>query len=128
MQIKKVLMVDDDPSIRKVANLSLTRVGKWEVVLASSGAEALEMLPTSNPDVILLDIMMPGMDGPTTLSRLREECPEFTNTPVIFMTAKVLRHEIESYSKLGALGVIIKPFDPLTLPKEIITMVGGTPE
>ena len=122
MQIGRVMMVDDDPSIRKIGEICLTRVGKWEVALASSGQEALDMGPTFRPDLILLDVMMPGMDGTTTIKLLQEQ-EETASIPVIFMTAKVQSHEVEKYSKLGALGVITKPFDPMTLPSEIMALV-----
>jgi len=118
MQIDRVLMVDDDPAIRKIGQLCLTRVGKWEVVIAASGPEALRLSVEFRPDVILLDVMMPGMDGPTTF-RLLQENVDVGHTPVIFMTAKVQTQELESYSKLGAAGVISKPFDPMKLPNEI---------
>jgi CheY-like chemotaxis protein len=118
MQIDRVLMVDDDAAIRKIGEICLTRIGKWQVLMASSGPEALKLGPEFAPDVILLDVMMPGMDGPTTLKLLQENAV-MTGTPVIFMTAKVQSHEIETYSKLGAVGVITKPFDPMKLPFEI---------
>ena len=116
--IERILMVDDDPAIRKIGEICLSRVGRWEVKIASSGHEALEIGPDFRPDVILLDVMMPGMDGPATLKRLQENA-QVCATPVIFMTAKVQSHEIDAYSKLGAAGVISKPFDPMTLPSEI---------
>jgi len=118
MNIEKILMVDDDPSILMIAQISLTKVGKWTVQTAESGIKALDMLPSYKPDVILLDVMMPGMDGPTTFRKLREN-EELAGTPVIFMTAKVQTREVESYCQLGAAGVISKPFDPMTLPGEI---------
>ena len=118
MQIERVLMVDDDPAIRKIGEICLSRVGHWQVMMACSGSEALEVGPGFRPDVILLDVMMPGMDGPATLKRLQANA-EVGDTPVIFMTAKVQSHEIDAYSKLGAAGVISKPFDPMTLPSEI---------
>lgn len=118
MEIQKVLMVDDDQDIRRICQVSLTHVGKWKVFLASSGFEALETASREKPDVILLDVMMPGMDGPTTLSKLRED-PDLAAVPVILMTAKVQKHEVEKYTSLGAAGVISKPFDPMTLPAEI---------
>jgi len=118
MQIERVLMVDDDPSIRKIGELCLSKVGKWQVLMASSGQEALQIGPAFNPDVIILDVMMPGMDGPTTFKLLQENAA-ISKTPVIFMTAKVQTHELESYSSLGAAGVIGKPFDPMKLPAEI---------
>ena len=118
MQIERVLMVDDDPAIRKIGEICLSRVGRWQVLMASSGPEALAVGPDFRPDVILLDVMMPGMDGPATLKHLQANL-DVSGTPVIFMTAKVQSHEIDAYSKLGAAGVISKPFDPMTLPAEI---------
>lgn len=122
MQIEKVLLIDDDPSIRKIAAISLSRIGKWQVVVAESGTEALEIVSREKPDIILLDVMMPGMDGPTTLKLLRER-RSINNTPVIFMTAKLQKHEVESYCLIGAAGVIAKPFDPLTLASQIRTIM-----
>jgi two-component system OmpR family response regulator len=118
MHIERVLMVDDDPAIRKIGEICLTRIGMWQVAMASSGPEALRLGPEFRPDVILLDVMMPGMDGPTTLKLLQQN-DAVAKTPVIFMTAKVQSHEIEIYSKLGAAGVITKPFDPMKLAGEI---------
>jgi two-component system, OmpR family, response regulator len=122
MTIRKVLLVDDEDDIRTIGQLSLSRVGKWETVLASNGDEALRKAAAERPDVILLDVMMPGMDGPTTLARLREQ-PATATTPVIFMTAKIQKHEVARYLELGAVGVIGKPFEPLTLPADIKKLV-----
>ena len=116
MKIEKVLMVEDEPHIRRIGELSLKGVGKWKVVLASSGAEGVEKAAAEQPDVILLDVMMPGMDGPTTLAELRAQ-PSTENIPVIFITAEVEKHEVERYLGLGAAGVISKPFDPMKLPR-----------
>jgi CheY-like chemotaxis protein len=116
MKIETVMLVDDDALIRKIGQMTLTRVGNWTVILAESGARAIELIPEAKPDVILLDVMMPDMDGPTTLRLLKEAG---TDTPVIFMTAKIQKHELAAYYELGAAGVIAKPFDPLTLPAEI---------
>jgi CheY-like chemotaxis protein len=116
MNIKRVLLVDDDPNIRKLARMSLERVGKWEVEVAESGAEAIEIVGKYQPDLVVLDVMMPGLDGKTTLERMRQGG---LDAPVILMTAKVQPEEIEEYLKLGALGVIMKPFDPMRLPSEI---------
>ena len=124
MQINRILMVDDDATIRKVAAISLSRVGKFNVALAGSGSEALTIAEEFKPDVILLDVMMPGMDGPTTFRRLRER-QESAATPIIFMTAKVQIQEIEVYTKLGAAGVITKPFNPMTLSAEIRQILEG---
>jgi CheY-like chemotaxis protein len=125
VEIKKVLMVDDDQSIRRICQVCLTSVGKWEVFLAESGFAGLELARKEKPDVILLDVMMPGMDGPTTLLKLRED-EQLKHIPVILMTAKVQPQEVEQYTRLGASGVISKPFDPLTLPSEIKKLVNGS--
>lgn len=118
MEIQRVLMVDDDLSILMIAEISLSKVGKWVVKTVDSGSKALALLPEYKPDVILLDVMMPGMDGPSTFQKLRE-MEATAKTPVIFMTAKVQTTEVAGYCELGAAGVITKPFDPLTLPTEI---------
>lgn len=116
--MNKILHIEDEPDIQEVARLALEDVGGFAVVTASSGKEGLAQARTQAPDVILLDVMMPGMDGPTTLMALRE-CPETASIPVIFMTAKVQSQEVERYKALGALGVISKPFDPMTLADEV---------
>ena len=118
MTIHKVLLVDDEDDIRTIGQLSLSRVGGWQTVLAASGAEAVSKAAAEQPDLILLDVMMPGMDGPTTLGRLRAQ-EATAKTPVIFMTAKIQKQEVARYLELGAVGVIGKPFDPMTLPAEI---------
>jgi CheY-like chemotaxis protein len=120
--IRKVLMVDDEPHIRRIGELSLRGVGKWQVVLAGSGKEAIEIARRERPDVILLDVMMPGMDGPATLLELREG-GDTASIPVIFLTAKAQRHEVERYRMLGAAGVLTKPFDPMTLPDDVRTIL-----
>ena len=118
MTIRKVMLVDDEDDIRTVGNLSLSRVGGWQTVLAASGAEAVKTAAAERPDLILLDVMMPGMDGPTTFTQLRAQEATAT-TPIIFMTAKIQKQEVARYLELGAVGVIGKPFDPMTLPTEI---------
>lgn len=118
MKIENVLLVDDDPMIRRVSEIALTRVGRWNVRVAESGKAALDVLSTFRPDVILLDVMMPGMDGPTMLEILKG-IEHYASIPVIFMTAKVQSHEIHGYYDLGAAGVITKPFDPMMLPRDI---------
>ena len=120
--LSKVLLVDDEPDIRRIGQISLEHVGRWTVVQAQSGLQALSVAALEHPDVILLDVMMPELDGPGTFTRLRED-PATANIPVIFMTAKAQPHEVESYRALGAAGVIAKPFDPMTLPGEIRTIV-----
>lgn len=121
MLIEKVLLVDDDAAIRMVAEITLRKIGKWEVMSAESGARALELLNDFRPDVILMDMMMPGMDGLTTFNTLRRN-PALAEIPVIFMTAKVHKTEVESYYQKGATAVIRKPFDPMSLPRKIQTI------
>jgi two-component system OmpR family response regulator len=113
----KVLFVDDDPDIRRIASMSLSVVGGYTVTTASSGAEALQSAERELPDVILLDVMMPGMDGLATLGQLRAN-ERTASIPVIFMTAKVQKAEVEQYRAAGA-GFVAKPFDPMRLPAEV---------
>ena len=117
-QLQKVLYVEDDGDIRTIALLALETVGGLQVRACSSGAEAVQAAPSFGAQLLLLDVMMPGMDGPTTLARLRE-LPATRDVPVIFMTAKVQASEIEQYKALGALGVISKPFDPMALAGQV---------
>lgn len=118
MKLETIMLVDDDADIRTIGEICLSKVGGWTVMLAASGADALQMVSREPPDVILLDVMMPGMDGPTTFRRLRD-LPATADTPIIFMTAKVQKPEVERYLALGAAGVISKPFDPMMLHAEI---------
>ncbi|HEY9712006.1 MAG TPA: response regulator, partial [Chroococcales cyanobacterium] len=119
---KKILLVDDDDNIRTIAVIGLEDVPDWTVIEASSGHAALQIAREERPDLILLDMMMPGMDGVMTMQKLQEQ-PETAGIPIIFMTAKVQTHEIASYRKLGARGVIVKPFDPITLPDDITAIL-----
>jgi diguanylate cyclase (GGDEF)-like protein len=114
----RILYVEDEPDIRQVAQMALEGVGGFTVHACSSGAEALSVLPQFKPDLILLDVMMPGIDGPTTLARLRE-LPGAEGIPAVFMTAKVQPHEIAELKAIGALDVIPKPFDPMTLSQTV---------
>ncbi|MEO5572881.1 MAG: response regulator [Gammaproteobacteria bacterium] len=117
-ELKRILMVDDEADIRTVACLSLEALGGFTVQLCDSGSEAAKTAMAFNPDLILLDVMMPGMDGPSTLKTLRAQT-ETAAIPVIFMTAKVQAQEVDHYKKLGALDVIAKPFDPMTLAANV---------
>jgi two-component system, OmpR family, response regulator len=114
----KVLLIDDEEDIRKIGRLSLEAVGKFETVVAATAAEGIALAKASPPDLILMDMMMPGMDGLAALAEL-QATPGLASVPVLFMTAKVQREEIEHYVSVGAIGVIQKPFDPMTLPAEI---------
>jgi CheY-like chemotaxis protein len=116
----EVLYVDDEPDIREVASIALELDGQAKVRTVGSGGEALDALgkPDYRPDVIMLDVMMPAMDGPATLAEIRKR-PELAEVPVVFITARAQAHEQARFLSLGAVGVITKPFDPMTLPIEL---------
>jgi CheY-like chemotaxis protein len=116
--LQRILYVEDEPDIQAVARLALETVGGFTVEVCSSGAEAVARAPAFAPDLVLLDVMMPGMDGPGTLAALRA-LPALARTPVVFMTAKVQPAEIANFRSLGALEVIAKPFDPMRLADTI---------
>jgi CheY-like chemotaxis protein len=117
-ELKRILYVEDESDIRTVTAMALEAVGGFTVISCDSGKEALATAPGASADLILLDVMMPGMDGLATLSALRR-LSQTADTPVIFMTAKVQANEIQHYMHLGATGVIAKPFDPMTLSAQI---------
>ena len=114
----KILYVDDEDDIREIAQLSLELDEDFNVRCCPSGASALETAPDYMPDMILLDVMMPEMDGPETLTRLRA-MPETSGIPIVFITARTQKHEIEHLKSIGALGVIAKPFDPMSLADQV---------
>jgi CheY-like chemotaxis protein len=122
MKLERILCTEDDPDIQAVARLALELVGGFQVLICGSGQETLQKAADYAPDLILLDVMMPGMDGPDTLRHLRAD-PATSHIPVIFLTAKAQPGEIEHYRSLGALDVIAKPFDPLNLPARIRQVV-----
>ncbi|WP_454885509.1 response regulator [Sphingomonas oryzagri] len=121
----KILCVDDDHDIRTIALMSLGLDPGMEVCSAASGAEALALLDAGDwrPDVALLDVMMPGMDGPTLLAQIRAR-PEISALPVIFMTARARQSDVDAYCALGANGVIVKPFDPIELARQVRALIG----
>ncbi len=116
--LSRILYAEDEPDIRMVAQMALEAVGGFTVIACASGLEAVAAAPGAKADLLLLDVMMPGMDGPGTLQALRA-LPETANTPVIFMTAKVQASEVAHYKSLGAIEVIPKPFDPMELSAQI---------
>lgn len=114
VELKRILYVEDEPDIQAVARMALEMVGGFTLEVCSSGQEALDRALEFAPQLMLLDVMMPGMDGPETLAALRA-IPQLAATPTIFMTAKVQPSELAQYRALGAVDVIPKPFDPMTL-------------
>lgn len=119
----KVLIIDDEDDIREVAALSLESVAGWDVVMASSGAQGLARAIEHQPDAILLDVMMPGMDGPSTFRELRAN-PSTAKIPVLLLTAKVQSSDQRRFADLGVEAVLFKPFDPLTLSDQIADVLG----
>lgn len=117
-ELRRILYVEDDESIRTVGVMTLEAVGGFEVVECSSGAEALARAQSARADLILLDVMMPGMDGPQTLAGLRK-IPQTAATPVVFLTARVQPAEVAELRVLGAVDVLAKPFDPMALPGQL---------
>jgi len=125
--LKTVLYVDDEPDIREVVQMSLSLVEGLDVHVCESGDRALQVLPQLRPDLLLLDVMMPGMDGPSTLQKLRT-MPGLEKIPVVFMTAKAMPQEVARFRELGAVSVIAKPFDPIQLGNQVIAVWEGIPD
>lgn len=117
-ELERITYVEDEPDIRSITEFALKELGGFSLSVCASGPEAIERTPDFNPDLIILDVMMPGMDGTETYKRLRA-ISKLAATPVIFMTAKAMKHEVDRYRALGAVEVIAKPFDPLTLADRI---------
>ena len=118
----RVLVVDDEEDVRYVARMSLDRVGGMEVVEASSGEEGIALAKNDPPDVILLDLMMPGLDGAATFREL-QACADTAEIPIVFITARSRTEEARRLTLLGARGVILKPFDPLQLANELTALL-----
>jgi two-component system OmpR family response regulator len=123
-RVRTVMYVDDEPDIREIVQLALGLVDDLKVEICDSGERALQRLPDITPDLVLLDVMMPGTDGPTTLQRMRAD-PRFANIPVVFVTAKAMPAEVARFRELGAVAVIAKPFDPMQLGQRIATICSG---
>jgi CheY-like chemotaxis protein len=123
MTVKRILIVDDEERIREVVCACLVKLAKWNASTAATGLEAIQKAISDRPDAILLDVSMPEMDGLETLQHLRHN--ELTaSIPVIFLTAKVQPNEQLQYKQLGVAGLIVKPFDPLQISKEIELLLG----
>jgi CheY-like chemotaxis protein len=119
----RILIIDDEEDIREVAALSLETVAGWQVITANSGAQGLARAIEHQPDAILLDVMMPGMDGPTTFRELRNH-PRTRRIPVLLLTAKVQASDQRRFADLGVEAILFKPFDPLTLSTQIADALG----
>ena len=117
-KLDRILLVEDDADIRTVAKMALESLGGYSVEPCCSGEDAIQKCADFAPDLVLLDVMMPGMDGPATLEEFRH-LPELERTPVVFMTAKTQVHEVATLKELGALDVISKPFDPMSLASQV---------
>ena len=124
---KRILVIDDEDNVREVTIMSLEIMGGWETLAASSGIEGIQIAEREQPDAILLDVMMPGMDGPTTFRTLQDN-EKTRDIPVILLTAKVQSADRARFSSLGVAGVISKPFDPASLPGNVTDMLGWPPE
>jgi CheY-like chemotaxis protein len=120
---RTVLVVDDDDAIRDITGLALETVGGHEVLTADGGAAALELARLHRPDAVLLDVMMPGMDGPTTFRHLQAD-PQTCMIPVVLLTAKVKVGGRQLWDDLPVAGVISKPFDPMTLSSQVAELLG----
>ena len=118
MSQKHILLVDDEDDIREVAAISFEAVAGWKVSSACSGTEGIDKAIAESPDAILLDVMMPGLDGPATYARLQAE-PATRDIPVILLTAKTQGADLRQFEELGVAGVLTKPFDPMTLPVQV---------
>jgi len=119
--LNSILLVDDEPDILTIADYALTKVGGFKVMTFSDSENAIEQVEELMPDMIILDVMMPKMDGIETLARLNN-IKALSHVPVIFMTARVEENEISRYLDLGAIGVIHKPFDPMTLSIQVMKL------
>ena len=120
---RRILIVDDEDDIREVAQMSLEMVAGWEVIPARSGEEGVRLAAAHRPDAILMDVMMPGMDGPATAQRLREQV-ETAAIPVILLTAKVQPADRGRFEGVGVAGVLAKPFDPMQLAAQVSAVLG----
>ena len=125
--MRHILIIDDEDDIREVASLSLETTAGWDISTASSGAEGIEKARELHPDAILMDVMMPGMDGPTTFREMQKD-PSIANIPVLLLTAKVQGVDQRRFADLGVTTVLFKPFDPMELANQISQALGWESE
>ncbi|MBS1814749.1 MAG: response regulator [Acidobacteria bacterium] len=121
--MRHILIIDDEDDIREVASLTLEATAGWKISTASSGAEGIEKARALHPDAILMDVMMPGMDGPTTFREMQKD-PSIANIPVLLLTAKVQGVDQRRFADLGVTTVLFKPFDPMELADQISQTLG----
>jgi CheY-like chemotaxis protein len=121
--MRRILIIDDEDDIREVAALSLEATAGWQILTAASGSEGMAIAATEQPDAILMDVMMPGVDGPTTFREMQQN-PKIANIPVLLLTAKVQGVDQRRFAGLGLAGILFKPFDPLTLAQQISDALG----
>lgn len=118
-ELKKILYAEDEPDVQTVVEMTIQAMSDYEIKICENGKKLLDCVGDYNPNLILLDVMMPEMDGLTTFKNLQQN-ENTKDIPVIFMTAKAQVHEVEKFKEIGALGVITKPFDPMSLCDEIL--------
>jgi CheY-like chemotaxis protein len=121
--MRRILIIDDEDDIREVAALSLEATAGWNILTASSGAAGMDIAVAEQPDAILMDVMMPGVDGPTTFGHMQQN-PAISHIPVLLLTAKVQGVDKRRFAGLGLAGILFKPFDPLTLAQQISDALG----
>ena len=125
MSAKRVLVVDDEADIRDIARLALETIGGWQVSVASSGTEALALAAAERPDAILLDVMMPGLDGLETFQKLQAN-PQTRDIPVVLLTAKTQIADRRRFEAAGVRAIVTKPFRVLDLAADVATLLGWT--
>lgn len=125
--LQKILYVEDDEDIQRIVRMSLERVGKLTIEIVSNSAEAIDAMKSFQPDLVMLDWMMPGMDGPALFRKMKEDAA-VAHLPVVFITAKASQRELDELINLGAKGTISKPFSPKDLPDQLRTLWGNLPD
>lgn len=125
MSQKHILLVDDEPDIREVVSLSLEAIGGWRVSSATTGRQGIALARSEHPDAILLDVMMPDVDGPATFERLQRD-PQTCDIPVILLTATAQNGDDRGFARLGVAGVLTKPFDPTLLSGQVDAILAGS--
>src|SRR3954451_5971523 len=116
--LQKICYVEDDEDIQRIVRMSLERIGKMTVEVVTDSMKAIDVMVAFKPDMVMLDWMMPGMDGPTLFRKMRQD-PQVSGLPVVFITAKATQRDTDELLRLGAAGVLTKPFSPKDLPEQL---------